>query len=326
MTRRDPIRVVVATGCGAERGWAKRHGAVELAADRRGGADRLDRAGASWADKRHSRLVRLFEPRAGRRLVSQPDECHLRLVRAMAELGVNIDHVATIRQARHTDEPDPVWAAVEAQLAGAACITFHLREDRRHINDRDALALKPTVSVKLNMEMSIAPEIVAFAERLQPDQCTLVPERREELTTEGGLDVVRHLEAVTQAVVRLKECGCVTSAFVEPRADQIRASADAGFDAVELWTAGYANADTDARRRTALDQLIEGVGLARQLGMDVHGGHGLTYRNVAAVAGIGGFSEFNIGHSIVSRAVLVGMHRAVAEMAALLRRHAPVEK
>lgn len=243
----------------------------------------------------------------------------------MAKLGVNIDHVATVRQARQTDEPDPVWAAVEAQLAGAACITFHLREDRRHINDRDAFALKPVVSVKLNMEMAIAPEIVEIAEKLQPDQCTLVPERREELTTEGGLDVARHQDAIAKVVARLKRCGALTSAFIEPDASQIQASADAGFDAVELWTGGYAHAKTPSERRETLARLADGVAAGLRAGLEVHGGHGLTYRNVADVAGLAGFSEFNIGHSIVSRAVLVGMREAVREMVRLLEIHGPRE-
>ena len=236
----------------------------------------------------------------------------------MAQLGVNVDHVATVRQARQTDEPDPVWAAVEAQLAGAACITFHLREDRRHINDRDAAALKQAVTVKLNMEMSIAPEIVEVAIRLKPDQCTLVPERREELTTEGGLDVRRHATAIRETVVRLKEQGATVSAFIEPTAKQINAAGDAGFDAIELWTGGYAHARTKTQRGDAMSRLVEGVGEGRRLGMEVHGGHGLTYRNVAPVAAIAGFSEFNIGHSIVARSVFVGMRQAVCDMIRLL--------
>jgi len=243
----------------------------------------------------------------------------------MALLGVNVDHVATVRQARRTDEPDPVWAAVEAQLAGAACITFHLREDRRHINDRDAAALKQAVSVKLNMEMSIAPEIVEIAIGLKPGQCTLVPERREELTTEGGLDVRRHAATVRDTVARLKKQGALTSAFIEPNTEQIQASRDAGFDAIELWTGGYAHARTESQRRDALSTLASGVEQGRKLGMDVHGGHGLTYRNVAAVAAIAGFSEFNIGHSIVARSVFTGMGQAVRDMIRLLEHNSRQE-
>lgn len=236
----------------------------------------------------------------------------------MATLGVNIDHVATVRQARRTDEPDPVWAAVEAQLGGADGITFHLREDRRHINDRDAHLLKQTVTVKLNMEMSIARDIVNIACELKPDQCTLVPEKREEITTEGGLDVVRHLQPVKEAVARLREAGAEVSAFIEPINEQVQASADAGFQAIELWTGAYAHATTDESRSQTLRTLEDALKLGRRLGMLVHGGHGLTYRNVSAVAAIPGFAEFNIGHSIVSRAVFVGVREAVREMKRLL--------
>ncbi len=241
----------------------------------------------------------------------------------MALLGVNIDHVATVRQARRTDEPDPVWAAVEAELGGAHCITFHLREDRRHIADRDARLLKETVAVKLNMEMAIAPEIVNIACELGPDQCTLVPEKREELTTEGGLDVVRHAKAITDVVCRLKERGAMVSAFIEPDSEQIGTAAQAGFNAVELWTGGYAHAKTNEQRLAVIERLSKAISTAQAEGMEVHAGHGLTYRNVAPIAAMPGFGEFNIGHSIVSRAMFVGMREAVSEMARLLREHAP---
>ncbi len=239
----------------------------------------------------------------------------------MAGLGVNIDHVATVRQARRTDEPDPVWAAAEAELGGADCITFHLREDRRHIVDRDARVLRETVSVKLNMEMAIDPSIVRIAAKLKPTQCTLVPERREELTTEGGLDVVRLRRRVAPAVKQLRRRGALISAFIEPDPDQIRAAADLGCHAVELWTGGYAHARGPRAVSRALRVLGEAIAVGRQCGLSVHGGHGLTYRNVAAVASIDGFEEFNIGHSIVSRAVFVGMRDAVREMKDLLIRH-----
>ncbi|MBX3394454.1 MAG: pyridoxine 5'-phosphate synthase [Phycisphaerae bacterium] len=239
----------------------------------------------------------------------------------MPTLGVNIDHVATVRQARKTDEPDPVWAAVEAQLGGAACITFHLREDRRHIIDRDVPLLRGVVNVKLNMEMSIADEIVDIAIRNRPDQCCLVPERREEVTTEGGLDVIRHAERVGRAVKRLRESGIVCSAFIEPMGDHIRKAADLGFEVVELWTGGYAHAASGpAERDAALDRLRAGVQVATQCGLEVHGGHGLTYRNVGRVAAIPGFTEFNIGHSIMARAFFVGLRNAVREMNDLLVR------
>lgn len=253
----------------------------------------------------------------------------------MALLGVNIDHVATVRQARKTDEPDPVWAAVSAELGGADGITFHLREDRRHINDRDARLLCETVGVKLNMEMAIADEIVTIAERLKPQQCTLVPERREEVTTEGGLDVVRHRARIATVVERLREAGIIVSAFIEPLTDQIEASAEIGFHAVELWTGAFAHAFTKLKSEAALSELCSmqscpamqslrgAIETGRRLGLEVHAGHGLTYRNVATVFGLPGLSEFNIGHSIVARAVFVGMRDAVREMKCLLTTHAP---
>ncbi len=236
----------------------------------------------------------------------------------MALLGVNIDHVATVRQARQTDEPDPVWAAAEAELGGANGITFHLREDRRHINDRDARVLRETVGIKLNMEMAIAEDIVAIAEELKPHQCTLVPERREELTTEGGLDVVRHLSKIGPVVARLREVGITLSAFIEPIPAQIEASAEAGFQAIELWTGAYAHATNPTERSAAMSALKKALDVGRGAGLEVHGGHGLTYRNIGPISAMAGFAEFNIGHSIVSRSVFVGMREAVAEMKRLL--------
>ncbi len=243
----------------------------------------------------------------------------------MPKLGVNIDHVATVRQARMTDEPDPAWAAAEAQLGGASCITFHLREDRRHIVDRDVPLLKEVVVTKLNMEMAIAPEIVEIACNIRPTQCCLVPEKREELTTEGGLDVVKLADRISNAVKKLKGAGIWCSAFIEPAQDQIEQSAKIGFDAVELWTAGYANATTDADRDRALDTLRRGVEIGHKCGLEIHGGHGLTYRNVGPVAAIPGFYEFNIGHSIIARAIFVGLRDAVREMKTLLDQHGPKE-
>lgn len=236
----------------------------------------------------------------------------------MNKLGVNIDHVATIREARGTDEPDPIWAAVQAELGGADGITFHLREDRRHISDRDADLLKHTVASRLNMEMSSDAEIVKIALRLVPDQCTLVPERREELTTEGGLNVVDLRRKLKPVVKKLKDAGIQANAFIEPDEDQIAACAACDFDAVELWTGGYANAKTQRDRDHELAVLLRGLDLGFDHGLVVNAGHGLTYRNVEPVAALGGFSEFNIGHSIVARAVLVGMRAAVHEMKRLL--------
>ena len=243
----------------------------------------------------------------------------------MVKLGVNIDHIATVRQARRTDEPDPVWAAVQAELDGADGITFHLREDRRHINDRDAHLLKETVATKLNMEMSIAAGIVKIAKQLKPEQCTLVPERREELTTEGGLNVKKFARRISRVVGDLHRSRITLSAFIEPAEDQIKAAADCGFDAIELWTGGFAHAKSARAVDREIKKLDRGVELGLECELEVHGGHGLTYRNVDRVAAIPGFGEFNIGHSIVARATLIGMREAVAEMKELLLRHSPLE-
>jgi pyridoxine 5-phosphate synthase len=239
----------------------------------------------------------------------------------MSGLGVNIDHVATVRQARQTVEPDPVWAAVEAELSGADGITFHLRKDRRHINDRDARLLRQTVRCKLNMEMSLDEEIVSIARDLRPHQATLVPENRQEITTEGGLDCLASADRLREVVQALQEAGVIVSAFVDPEPSQIRAAADAGCNAVELHTGAYANA-TGEQVDAALDALAEGLSAGMGAGLVVHAGHGLTYGNVAPVAAMGDFSEFNIGHSIVSRAVFVGLREAVREMKRLIDRFA----
>ncbi len=240
----------------------------------------------------------------------------------MPLLGVNIDHVATVRQARQTDEPDPVWAAMEAELGGADGITFHLREDRRHIIDRDAKLLRETVGVKLNMEMACADDVVAIAADLCPTQCSLVPERREEITTEGGLDVVGQRDRVAKVVEKLRDAGILVSAFIEPIKAQIEVSADIGFHGIELWTGGYANAKTPESRDQALSVLQNAIEVGRGLGLDVHGGHGLTYRNIAPVAAMPGFSELNIGHSIIARAVFIGLREAVKEMKRLIEANA----
>ncbi|MBN1807887.1 MAG: pyridoxine 5'-phosphate synthase [Planctomycetes bacterium] len=234
-----------------------------------------------------------------------------------AELGVNIDHVATVRQARRAVEPDPVAAAVLAELGGADSITVHLREDRRHIQDRDVHILRQTVRTRLNLEMAVAEEVVAVACQVVPDQATLVPEKREELTTEGGLDVVGNLERVSAVAARLKSVGIKVSCFIEPDPAQIEASIKAGADAVELHTGSYANAGREALD-DELKRIYDAVAHAGEGGVRVHAGHGLTYWNIAPLAEIPEILEFNIGHSIVSRAVLVGMERAVREMKALL--------
>ena len=239
----------------------------------------------------------------------------------MAVLNVNIDHVATVRQARRADEPDPVWAAAECELAGANGITVHLRQDRRHINDRDVWALKESVASKLNLEMSMAEPIVRIAEQVVPDQVTLVPENRQELTTEGGLNCVK-FEARLRAVVnRMHKKGILVSAFITPELEQIAASAETGCDAVELHTGAYANARSPRAVQKQIAALEASRDFAMEQGLIVHAGHGLTYRNIAAVARIEGLCEFNIGHSIVSRAVLVGMREATRRMIELIDKY-----
>lgn len=238
----------------------------------------------------------------------------------MVELGVNIDHVATLRQARRTYEPDPVWAAALAELGGADCITIHLREDRRHINDRDVETLRHTVRMKLNLELSSAREIVDIACKVRPDQATLVPERREEVTTEGGLDIVSHRDAVKRAIDNLRNNGISVSMFIDPDPEQIELSKEFGADAVELHTGCYANAKPGEMQHAELLKLTEGGRLVRKLGMHLHAGHGLNYHNVLPIARIPDMKELNIGHSIVSRAVFVGMKEAVREMKDLINR------
>jgi pyridoxine 5-phosphate synthase len=232
----------------------------------------------------------------------------------MIRLGVNIDHVATLRQARRAAEPDPVAAAVLALLGGADGITVHLREDRRHIQDRDVRLLRQVVTNRLNLELSVAEPIVAIACEVKPDEATLVPERREELTTEGGLDVVAHQEAVRTAMQQLAKCGIELALFIDPDTRQIEMARVLGAKAVEIQTARYSEARTAADRKRELEALREAADIARQVGLHVHMGHGLNYENVCAVARLPGLEELNIGHSIVSRAVLVGMERAVREM------------
>ena len=235
----------------------------------------------------------------------------------MAELGVNIDHVATVRQARQTYEPDPVWAATLAELGGADSITIHLREDRRHIQDRDLRILKDTVTVKLNLEMACDESIVKLACEAIPEQVTLVPERREEVTTEGGLNVVGHLPAVKSAIESLQGEGIIVSLFLDPDEAQIRAAHELGAEGVEIHTGPYALAKAENQQKE-LKRLMSAGALTRQLGMTLHAGHGLTYRNVQPVARIEEMCELNIGHSIVARALMVGMQQAVREMKDLI--------
>jgi pyridoxine 5-phosphate synthase len=235
-------------------------------------------------------------------------------------LYVNIDHVATVRQARRTDEPDPVRAAVLVELGGADGITVHLREDRRHIQDRDVRLLVETVRTGVNLELATSPEILDLACELAPMQATLVPEKREEITTEGGLALGERTqrEVTRRALERLAGAGVRTSLFIDPSEDAIRIARDLGAHAVELHTGEYANAPR-AARDTQLERLRSAASTARALGLAVHAGHGLTYENVHAVASIAEIEELNIGHSIVSRAIFTGLEEAVREMARIVR-------
>ncbi|MEB3294457.1 MAG: pyridoxine 5'-phosphate synthase [Synechococcales bacterium] len=237
----------------------------------------------------------------------------------MPTLGVNIDHVATIRQARRTIEPDPVAAAVLAELAGADGITVHLREDRRHIQDRDVRLLRQTVRSHLNLEMAATDEMVAIALDIKPDYVTLVPERREEVTTEGGLNVAGQRDRMTQIVSQLQEAGIPVSLFIDADPDQIAASAAIGAKFIELHTGQYAEAHQEADQKRELAILAQGCAQAIGLGLRVNAGHGLTYWNVYPVAQLPGMEELNIGHTIISRAVLVGLERAVREMKLAIR-------
>ncbi len=236
----------------------------------------------------------------------------------MAELGVNIDHVATVREARRTYEPDPVWAAALAELAGADCITIHLREDRRHIQDRDVRVLRETVTVKLNLELACDQGILDIACDVVPDQATLVPEKREEVTTEGGLDIVGNRDAVARSIARLKDAGIVVSLFLDPDAAQIALASELGAEAIELHTGQYALTKGDAQQQE-LAKLVEAGKQITSLGMTLHAGHGLNYQNVQPVARIDDMCELNIGHSIIARSIMVGLERAVREMKDLVK-------
>lgn len=237
----------------------------------------------------------------------------------MPTLGVNIDHVATIRQARRTVEPDPVAAAVLAELAGADGITVHLREDRRHIQDRDVRLLRQTVRTHLNLEMAATDEMVAIALDIQPDYVTLVPERREEVTTEGGLDVAGQVDRMGRIVDKLQSAGIPVSLFIDADAQQIQSASIVQAQFIELHTGRYAEAHNESTRAKELEILAQGCEQAIALGLRVNAGHGLTYWNTYPVACLPGMEELNIGHTIISRAVLVGMERAVREMKQVMR-------
>jgi pyridoxine 5-phosphate synthase len=241
----------------------------------------------------------------------------------MIRLGVNIDHVATVRQARRANEPDPVAAAVLAVLGGADGITIHLREDRRHIQDRDLRLLRETMTVRLNLELAAVDTIVGIACEVRPDEATLVPERRKELTTEGGLDVVANQQTVGEAVKRLAGRGMEVSLFIDPDPRQIETAKLLGAKAIEIQTARYSEAKNHTDRQRELQALDESTRFARELGLQVHMGHGLNYHNVQPVCAIPGVEELNIGHSIISRAVLVGMEKSVREMKEVILRATP---
>jgi pyridoxine 5-phosphate synthase len=235
-------------------------------------------------------------------------------------LGVNVDHVATLRQSRRTNYPDPVQAAMLAELAGADQITIHLREDRRHIQERDLQIMRKTVQTRLNLEMAATQEMVKIAYEAKPDVCTLVPERREELTTEGGLDAAGNRDAIRKVVKTLKDADIVVSLFIDPDVDQVRAAHRVEADVVEIHSGRYCDARLAQDRRRELARMVDAAKAAAKLGIQVAAGHGLNYQNVLPVVAIAEIEEFNIGHAIVGHAIMVGMERAVREMKELLAR------
>jgi pyridoxine 5-phosphate synthase len=239
----------------------------------------------------------------------------------VAYLSVNVDFVAVIRQQRKTDEPDPVFAAGIIETAGAHGITAHLREDRRHIQDRDIRLLREVVRLPFNLEMAAADEILRIASEILPDQVTLVPEKREEVTTEGGLDVFSARGKIASALGLLRDRGIKTSLFIDPDIRQIEASREIGSHCVELHTGEYANTQRPEERQTRLDEIRRGAEYAAEIGLEVHAGHGLTYGNIAPLARIGEIEGFYIGHSIMARAVYVGLDRAVRDMVHLINNH-----
>jgi len=232
----------------------------------------------------------------------------------MMRLGVNVDHIATLRQARRAKEPDPVAAALIAELAGADQITVHLREDRRHIQERDVRLLRELVKTRLNLEMAASEEMLKFALDLTPDSVTLVPERREELTTEGGLEVEANRDRLTPYITALKDATIKVSLFIDASPAQVKASHRAGANSIEIHTGRYAEAKDEAQRAGELEKITDAAKLASRMGLRVHAGHGLDYQNVEGIIQIAEIEELNIGHSIVARACLVGMERAVRQM------------
>jgi len=236
----------------------------------------------------------------------------------MIELGVNIDHIATVRQARQTVEPDPVWAAALAELGGADGITVHLREDRRHIQERDVRILRETVRVKLNLEMACSPDVLQIAGEIVPDQATLVPEKRQEVTTEGGLDLFSGTDRIQKTIRTLQDHGVFVSLFLDPELRQIEKAKEMGANAVELHTGAYSLAVDAEKQHQEWQKLLVAGQKIHELGMRLHAGHGLTYRNVRPITEIPEMFELNIGHSIIARALMIGLKDAVAEMKALL--------
>lgn len=237
----------------------------------------------------------------------------------MAKLGLNIDHVATIRQARGGNDPDPIAAASIAEMAGAEAITVHLREDRRHIQDRDVRLLKQTIKTKINLEMAATEEMQKIALETLPYSCTLVPEKRQELTTEGGLDVKGNIEHLKEFIKPLNEKGIIVSLFIDPSSDQVEASAKAGAQFIELHTGQYSEAFNTPQEEKELQKLKDAALLAQSFGLKVNAGHGLNYFNVRPVAEIKGMMELNIGHSIISRAIFAGLDKAVRDMINLIK-------
>ncbi len=237
----------------------------------------------------------------------------------MPRLNVNIDHIATIREARKSSEPDPVLAAYVAELAGAEGIVVHLREDRRHIQDRDLLILRKTVKTKLNLEMAPTSEMIDIALDVRPDMVTLVPEKRQEITTEGGLDVLKNPETVAHVINQIKTGGIFVSVFIDPDAKQIELVGKAGAEMVEIHTGNYANAKNEKGQENELIKIREAVEYSEELGLRVAAGHGLNYTNVRKVATLEGIEELNIGHSIIANAVIVGIEKAVRDMVAMCR-------
>ena len=234
-------------------------------------------------------------------------------------LGVNIDHIATVRQARGTRYPDPVYAALQVEQAGADSITLHLREDRRHIQVRDVMLLKDMMMTRMNLEMAVTDDMLAIAEKVRPEDCCLVPERREELTTEGGLDVVSQQSKIKEASKRLAEAGIKVSLFIDADAEQIEAAKHCGVPAIEIHTGHYADASDRDERRSELKKIVRATELGHELGMQVNAGHGLNYHNTKEIAAICNIFELNIGHAIIAEALYVGLPEAVKKMKRIMR-------